>query len=304
MQEITINSPNTVYINNITYTVESQDINTTLDFHSELQKLHKINKSMLFDYFNNNNKHAKAERVKACGNILTFKHYKDINVTKLDNASLCRERLCLNCNRMSARDNALVLTKATEGMQLKHIVFSIKNCKSYALRDTIEHMKKALKYYLRSKGVKDYYQSYEITYNERTKEFHPHIHILTTKESINISARELNKQWAEAVNRFMGTTYKWLSCKCKDVDNNIAGAFELSKYVTKPQHFNEKTIPIFDEQLKGLHLHQANGLFKRRCKDVKEIQTEQEKEQQTFLNNFDYELVSYMFNGDNYIKCE
>lgn len=302
--EIIINSPQNVYVYNNTFCVESQEVEQTLDFHSELQRLHECNKKDLQLFFAGVGKNAKAERVKNCGNILTFKHYRDIGITKLDNASLCRERLCLNCNRLLSRDNASVLMQATKGMSLKHIVFSVKNCKGEYLRNTIENMKKALKYLLRSKKVKGYYQSYEITYNSRTKEFHPHIHILVESESISIKARELNSSWAKAFNRFAGTDYKWLSCKCKEVTDNIKGCFELSKYITKPQDFNSETIPIFDEQLKGLHLHQSNGIFKERCNNVKKIQEMSQEKEKEYLSNFDYELMRYIFNGENYIKCE
>lgn len=302
MNDVIINSPQNVYVYNNTCMCKSQDVTEALDFHGELQKLHKANKKELQNYFLGIQQKGKAERVKNCGNILTFKHYKDINVTKLDNASLCRERLCLNCNRLLSRDNAKMLMQLTEGMELKHIVFSIKNCKGAFLRNTIENMKKALKYYLRSKKVKDYYQSYEITYNEKTKEFHPHIHLLVKAEDFNIKKSLLNSEWANAVNRFMGTSYKWLSCKCVNVEDNTKGCFELSKYVTKPQDFNSSTIPIFDEQLKGLHLHQPNGYFKKGIKEIKHKQECEDIIETEYLNKFDYELLRYIFNGENYIK--
>ena len=165
-------------------------------------------------------------------------------------------------------------------------------------------MKKALKYLLRSMGISNYYQSYEITYNEKNNEFHPHIHLLVLAEDVTIKNRFLNRKWATAYNRFAGTSYQWLSCKIRTVDDNIKGCFELSKYVTKPQDFNRKTIPVFDEQLKGLHLHQANGIFKERLKDEKTIQETETQKEKEALSNFDYELIRYIFNGENYIKCE
>lgn len=305
MGTIVINSPNNVYVYNNTLITESQELQTTLDFHRELQKLHKENKKSLADFFIAKDLNNKAERVKACGNILTFKHYRDINVTKLDNASLCRERLCLNCNQVNSREKALFLLKATEDMSnLKHITLSVKNCKGAYLRSNINNMKKALKYFLRSQHIKNYYQSYEITHNHKDNTYHPHIHLLVNDDNFTLKARELNNKWAEAFNRFAGTNYKWLSCKIRKVEDKKAGCFELSKYVTKPQDFTPKTIPVFDRELKGLHLHQANGIFKERLKNEKITQEEKSKEEENYLKDFDYELVRYIFNGDNYIKCE
>ena len=305
MGNIIINSPNNVYVYNNTLITESQDVQPTLDFHRELQKLHKENKKCLADFFSAKDLNNKAERVKACGNVLTFKHYKDINVTKLDNASLCRERLCLNCNQVNSREKALFLLKATEDMSnLKHITLSVKNCKGTFLRNNINNMKKALKYFLRSQHIRDYYQSYEITHNHKDNTYHPHIHLLVHDDNFTLKARELNNKWAEAFNRFAGTNYKWLSCKIREVEDKKVGCFELSKYVTKPQDFTPKTIPVFDRELKGLHLHQANGIFKERLKNEKITQEEKNKEEENYLKDFDYELVRYIFNGDNYIKCE
>jgi plasmid rolling circle replication initiator protein Rep len=305
MQNITINSPQKVFINYNTNLYESQVVKETLDFHGELQKLHKENKKHLADFFSRRELNSKAERVKNCGNILTFKHYKDIGVTRLDNASLCRERLCLNCNQVNSREKAFFLVRATEDMSnLKHITLSVKNCKGIFLRNTIETMKKALKYFLRSQHIKNYYQSYEITHNKKEDTYHPHIHLLVCDDNFTLKARELNKKWAEAFNRFAGSNYSWLSCKIKQVEDKKVGCFELSKYVTKPQDFNSKTIPVFDRELKGLHLHQANGIFKERLKDEKTLQEKKSKEEEEYYNSFDYELIRYIFNGDNYIKCE
>jgi plasmid rolling circle replication initiator protein Rep len=305
MGTVIINSPCNVYVYNSTTIHESQDVQTSLDFHKELQLLHKENKKLLGAFFDNKDRHTKAERVRACGNILTFKHYKDINVTRLDNASLCRERLCLNCNQVNSREKALQLIKATADMtDLKHITLSVKNCKDCALRSTIEKMKKALKYLLRALHVKHYYQSYEITYNRKANTYHPHIHLLVNDLNFSLKARELNKKWAEAYNRFAGTSYKWLSCKIREVEDKRTGCFELSKYVTKPQDFTKNTIPVFDRELKGLHLHQANGIFKESIKKQALEQAENDKIESEYLRNFDYELVRYIFNGENYIKCE
>lgn len=304
MNDIIINTPQNVYVYNNTIMCESQDIGQHIDFHTQMQLLHKENKKELHNFFLNAGKQNKATRVENCGNILTFKHYRDIGVTKLDNASLCRERLCLNCNRLLSRDNAFLLSKVTDGLKLAHIVFSVKNCKGAFLRSTIDNMKKALKYLLRSIGICNYYQSYEITYNDKTNEYHPHIHLLILAEDVGFKSRELNKRWADAFNRFAGTSFKWLSCKIRYVEDNIKGCFELSKYVTKPQDFNRKTIPVFDEQLKGLHLHQANGLFKERLKNEKTIQDTEAQKEKEALSHFDYELLRYIFNGENYIKCE
>jgi plasmid rolling circle replication initiator protein Rep len=305
MGNVIINSPCNVYVYNNTTVCESQDVQTSVDFHKELQLLHKENKKLLSAFFDGEDMHSKAERVRACGNVLTFKHYRDINVTKLDNASLCRERLCLNCNHVNSREKALFLIRATEDMSnLKHITLSVKNCKGIFLRNTMETMRKALKYFLRSLHVKNYYQSYEVTYNEKANTYHPHIHLLINDDNFTLKARELNHKWAEAFNRFAGTSYKWLSCKIRIVKDKRAGCFELTKYVTKPQNFTPKTIPILDRELKGLHLHQANGIFKERLRNETKLQKENEKKENDYLQNFDYELIRYMFNGENYMKCE
>ena len=301
--EIKFNAPCVVYINNNTQGQICQ-VEDTINLHAEMQKLHKENKKTLCNFYQERRNFSKAERVKACGNILTFKHYKDIGLTKLDNASLCRERLCLNCNLVSARKKAKELICITQDKKLKHLVLSMKNCKPYMLRETLINMKKAVKSLMRTFKITDYYQSYEITYNKKANEYHPHIHLLIIKDDFRIKKSLLNYKWAEHYNKISGTKYNWLSCKLQDVEENAKGCLELSKYVTKPQDFTEKTIPIFDKELKGLHLHQANGYFKRALKEFKTNNEKEKEYEKEYLSTFDYDIIRYIFNGDNYIKCE
>jgi plasmid rolling circle replication initiator protein Rep len=301
--EIKFNAPCVVYINNNTQE-QSCQVESTIDFHAEMQRLHKNNKRDLCNYYENKGDIAKAERVKACGDILTFKHYRDIGLTKLDNASLCRERLCLNCNLVASRKNAKELIAITQDKKLKHLVLSMKNCKAFLLRETLVNMKKAVKSFMRALKITDYYQSYEITYNKRTNEYHPHIHLLIIKDSLQIKKSMLNHKWAEHYNRISGTSYNWLSCRLQDVEENTKGCLELSKYVTKPQDFTQKTIPVFAKELKGLHLHQPNGYFKEALKRLREDIEKEAEFEKNYLKSFDYDIIRYMFDGDNYIKCE
>lgn len=304
--QININAPCNVYVYNNTTEKESQEtkgvnITESVDFHKKLQGLNKKNREVLKEYFQNRKKYQKASRVENCTKVLIYKNYKLINYKTLQSANLCRERLCLNCNSVTARKNAKMLSEITKDLKLKHITLSIKNCYGANLRGSIEQMKRALKTFLRQKKIKSYYQSYEITYNEEEDTYHPHIHLLILSDDYKEPLRNLNRQWAESLNRLDGKKRRYLSCKIREVENNIIGSFELSKYVTKPQDVNSRTIATFDRELKGLHLHQANGIFKERKKKYEFAEEKRAEELRNYLEPFDYELLRYIYNGENYI---
>lgn len=168
-------------------------------------------------------------------------------------------------------------------------------------------MRKAVKKMFRALNIKDYYEKYEITCKITELgeiSLHPHIHILTTLNNFTFKRSVANRLWAKYYNEFARVNNKYLLTKNEIVDDNTKSCFEMSKYITKPTNITAETIPIFDEQLKGVHLTQAHGLYRELIKNAKEFFKTNKAELQEMLRDFDYMLISYIFDDQNYTEIE
>ena len=295
---------NSPVIININYT-PCNDVCQDLKTWSSSQKENKKVKDLLVDYIEQveHNK-LKAKRIEDCASFIQFKNYHNIGIRKLDSINLCRERLCLNCQKALAKERIPEYMYAVTGEELRHVVLTVKNVKSEFLRQTIQDMRKALKRMMRSAGIKDYIPSTEITYNEKTGEYHPHIHLLLKANDFDISKTATRKLWADNYNAITGTNFKYLIAHNEKVTDSTKACFELCKYISKPASITRDTIPVLYNSLKGLHMHQANGKFKNKIKEYRDQANIENEQEEMYLSNFDYVLEQYLYNGDNYIKVE
>lgn len=298
--EIIINSPSVIINNYITEHAQSQELQTLAEHKRATDGVTED----FYQFLVKNEEHTKAKRVKDCANFVTYRNYAELGLKKLDSINLCRERLCLNCQKALASERLPAYIYSTQGTQLRHITLTVKNVKGHALRTTILTMKKALKSMLRSLKVKDYIPSYEITYKEADNTYHPHIHLLCKAENLTYKNSALKKLWADWYNKYADTNFPYLQCNNRLVDDNVNASLELCKYVSKPTSITPITIPVLYNSLKGLHLHQANGVFKKRIAEYNGY-TETEKENlDKLLENYEYTIEQYLYNGENYIQVE
>lgn len=261
----------------------------------------------LAEYYKNKGQYIKGKRVEECHKYIQLKQYKDIDYTSISKINLCRERLCLNCAHVKARENARLLMKATENLPQRFLTFTVKNVTAKNLKNTMSYMRKAVKKMFRALNIKDYYEKYEITCKITELgeiSLHPHIHILTPLNNFTFKRSVANRLWAKYYNEFARVNNKYLLTKNEIVDDNTKSCFEMSKYITKPTNITAETIPIFDEQLKGVHLTQAHGLYRELIKNAKEFFKTNKAELQEMLRDFDYMLISYIFDDQNYTEIE
>lgn len=285
------------------------------------KRMTKESSAALAEYYQGKAQHIKAQRIRACHEYLQLKKYKGIDYTSIAKINLCRERLCLNCAYVKAREDSRLLMKATENMQQRFLTFTVQNVKGKDLKNTLALMRKAVKKMFRALKIKDYYEKYEITckitelgennlhsYKKFTElgeiSLHPHIHILTPSSNFTFKRGVANNLWARYYNEVAHTDRKYLLTENKIVDDNVKSCFEMAKYITKPTNITPETIPIFDEQLKGVHLTQAHGIYRELIKNAKEYFKTNKAELQELLRDFDYMLIGYIFDGENYIEVE
>lgn len=286
---------------------EGKDQYNKLEVLTDQKRKTAAGSAALAEYYKNKGQYIKAKRVEECHKYIQLKQYKDIDYTSISKINLCRERLCLNCAHVKARENARLLMKATENLPQRFLTFTVKNVTAKNLKVTMSYMRKAVKKMFRALNIKDYYEKYEITCKITELgeiSLHPHIHILTPLNNFTFKRSVANRLWAKYYNEFARVNNKYLLTKNEIVDDNTKSCFEMSKYITKPTNITPETIPIFDEQLKGVHLTQAHGLYRELIKNAKEFFKTNKAELQELLQDFDYMLISYIFDDQNYTEIE
>lgn len=286
---------------------EGKEQYNKLEVLTEQKRKTAASSAALAEYYKNKGQYIKGKRVEECHKYMQLKQYTNIDYTSISKINLCRERLCLNCAHVKARENARLLMKATENLPQRFLTFTVKNVTAKNLKVTMSNMRKAVKKMFRALNIKDYYEKYEITCKITELgeiSLHPHIHILTPLNNFTFKRSVANRLWAKYYNEFARLNNKYLLTKNEIVNDNMKSCFEMSKYITKPTNITPETIPIFDEQLKGVHLTQAHGLYRELIKNAKEFFKTNKAELQEMLRDFDYMLIDYIFDGQNYTEIE
>lgn len=299
------NAPIQIYINtnrdeSQAETAEAQK--TTLCLLEEVLKQTKKQREVFINFLKDN-KVPKTKTVEDCGKFLTYKEYINTDKRKLNSINLCRERMCLNCQSALARKNARLMLKILPQLNaLNMITLTVPNVQGYKLRETIKQMYKAQIAMFRSLGIKDFTRSTEVTYNEKTRKYHPHLHVITSGALKLATRKAWQETWAKWYSKQADTEYKWLSVLVQPITDTFKSACEVSKYACKPNSVTEQTIEVLYKQLKGLHLHQNNGAFKRLKNEI--TKEEEQNEKNDGVENIDYKIINYIFNGNNYIKAD
>lgn len=296
-----------IYINTLNINCQGEqskeEQNQTFNLLAEVQKQTKAARKVFAEYLTQN-KSTKADNVINCGSYITYKEYLS-GKRKLNSINLCRERMCLNCQAALARKNARYMMKILSNKEkLYFLTLTVPNVPNFALKETIQNMYKAQLAFFRSMKIKDFSRSTEVTYNERTNKYHPHLHVIISGEIPIKARRTLQQEWAKWYNKQANTSHKWLSVLLEEVNDTFKSACELSKYACKPTSITNKTIETLYKQLKGLHLHQHSGTFKEEKKLLIAAEEQEKAAADVGIEDIDYKIVSYIFNGNNYIKAE
>lgn len=305
--EITVNNSAPVYVNfNIVgaecQATSKEEQKTVLNLLSEVQKQTKKQREVFLKFLEES-KIPKTKIVAECGKFLTYKEYINEDKRKLNTINLCRERMCLNCQAALARKNAKNMMKILPKLDnLSMITLTVPNVFGKNLRETIQKMYKAQIAMFRSLKIKDFTRSTEVTYNETTHKYHPHLHVIISG-TIPIKTRKaFQQEWAKWYNKQAETSHKWLSVLIQPITDTFKSSCEVSKYACKPNSVTEQTIETLYKQLKGLHLHQNNGAFKRLKNEI--AKEEEQNKENDGIENIDYKIINYIFNGNNYIKAD
>jgi hypothetical protein len=174
----------------------------------------------------------------------------------------CKKRSCLICCRiMAARLFQAYSKPLLEELKDLHMVtLTAPTVPANQLKKEIANryniFTKIRDNFRKTYGIKiKGFRKLEITYNLRTKEFHPHYHILIEGRQ---TAELIKRQWLKLIPNASEKAQN-----IKKVDSN--GLFEVFKYVTKAivkDTFNTKALDTMYVSLKGVRTYQSFGIKK------------------------------------------
>lgn len=193
---------------------------------------------------------AKIKNLKECGNYLQFVHGTTSARTFLSGANFCKNRMCPMCawrKRVNIYGTYRVaITSLATAMSKKdtfaHITLTVKNTaitNAKDLKHDLEILRKAFYNFRRriSRANDGQYclgthAQMEVTINQKTKTWHPHIHMLALLNQKHYKGQDtLNTMWKKCLSSTEGFLYIQ---KIADTKDNLPKAVaEVCKYPIK-----------------------------------------------------------------------
>jgi len=231
-----------------------------------------------------------AFRTEQCGSYLEFALFERAGL-KLINANFCGDRLCLMCNwRRSLRTYSkiariidyLSTSQSEKKYRFLFLTLTLKNCEPSELQDTINQVFYGFNKFTKNKTIKTvikgYFRSLEITVNDKTKTFHPHLHLILAVPTSYFSGTSglylSHSDWQEIWQSSAGLDYSpVVNIKAfKNQDNK--GVLEACKYSVKLD--DEELKKISSQNLEILRLSMINrrligigGIFRTVANELK-----------------------------------
>lgn len=224
--------------------------------------------------------YSRAAYIKECGTFVELsKNETDVRIT---NANFCRQRLCNVCawrrqakyySQMLDVDQVLYAQGYTIG-DFYFMTLTVKNCYSSELNKTLNGMLKGWDRFLHYKYIKSqimgYVRAIEVTYNENTNQYHPHIHIvLCAKKSAKFKADRIAELWKKAL--------KLDYTPVIDIRPCTSGTQkEVLKYSLKYKfsQINNETVSTYLYSLHGRRLISFGGVYAEIRKALKQCDFE------------------------------
>jgi Replication protein len=200
------------------------------------------------DYMAGVSKHqAMAEKVRGCGDYLSFRHYFTIDKVRLHGASLCKKHLlCPLCAiRRGAKSLKAYLDRfeviKAEKPELKPFLVTLTVKDGDDLAERFEHLHRSQRELWKRKqrgrgsvldGVVGAVWSYEIKRGSGSGLWHPHLHMIALSESIP-DAGQLAAEWKNIT-----LDSHVVDVRPIDQEDPVSGFIEVFKYAVK---FSDQT---------------------------------------------------------------
>lgn len=233
----------------------------------------------------------RSDNIAGCGTYLQFVRTPDTKMS-LKHANFCRERMCPMCQwrrsiKLGVQADKIYRALTDQGYKHVFVTLTVKNCDGEHLRDTVEHLVKSAQRWRRHKAidavVRGAYRALEITYNDQTDTYHPHIHALLTvegnyfdKDNENYITHEmLMETWRTAADLDYDPSVSIEAVRQKENQTITSACAELCKYPAKTAEVNSsRVLQYIDEALRGRRLIQWSGVAQevRRALDLDDVE--------------------------------
>lgn len=206
----------------------------------------------------------RAKRMQECADYIEYKYCADCGKFMVKRANLCRDRFCSTCQwrlslqRYSAMSRILdTLSNAYPEASYSLVTLTVQNCKPQELAKTLDKMGEAWHLVMNQRKLKPLLlgtaRSVELTYNARTKELHPHFHVMVAwynKEDSSNTA-QLIEYWLKAATK-KGLTANIKAQHAADVVDKSGIGFEKAvletfKYAVKSKQLQDMPKEVFTE---------------------------------------------------------
>ena len=215
------------------------------------------------------------ERIQNCGSFLLFHTDERKEKKKLIHANNCENRFCPMCAYKKSRKDAMkisVMLKYLENkFQFLFLTLTSPNVTSDNLEDEIKEYNSSFKRLSELKLFKNavlgYVRKLEITYNNETKTYHPHFHVLLAVKKNYFSNNYIKRDtWLEMWQKAKrDESITQVDVRKLDMKKGVA---EIAKYAAKDSDYliSQKVFDVMYNALKGRQIITYNGVFKDSAK--------------------------------------
>lgn len=219
----------------------------------------------------------RAARIKGCGTYLEFARTPD-GGQNLHRANFCRERLCPMCQwrrsiKLRAQAEQIYAIECAAGYQHVFVTLTWRNCSGEELTKTVAAMIEAAQRWKRTTLYKNAfrgsYRALEITYNEKRRDYHPHLHYIMTVDKDYFDKRnddyvttdKLIASWKRASRLDYDPSVSIEAVYTKPGQTMTGALAEISKYPAKTAEIkSSKVLQAIDYALRGRRLIQWGGI--------------------------------------------
>lgn len=183
-------------------------------------------------------------------------------------STYCNTRICNVCNRIRTAKMMNGYISQLEGRELWFVTLTVPNVNADELRSTIKRIQsevvKMMRVFRERRGIRfNGIRKIEVTYNQYTKTYHPHVHLL-----VDSPGQCLVNEWLKR-----NPTANRIAQDCRRADEG--SLHELFKYATKVIGHKEeklivyvKALDIIITSLFGLRSFQPFGDIRKVTEDV------------------------------------
>lgn len=229
-----------------------------------------------------------------CAEVLKFREL-DGNL-KLHQAWFCKSRLCPICNWRRSMKYSTQLAKIVDlaiarkpKAKFLFLTLTVKNVDGVDLKNSLKDLSKSFKRLFERKKIKQsvigYFKAVEVTYNDKTDTFHPHIHVLLMvnagyfkKKELYITQEEWKNMWKQSakLDYMPIVDIRKVQPNNKFGEKSIRSAIvETAKYPVKPieilsddEETKLKITKFLLEGMKQMRLVSYGALFKELKKEL------------------------------------